>query len=205
MEGSIHWIWRLLPFPSTCYCHAHSPQWHWELWVKSATSEHWKLAWEYVRCSWPKRHRALGSSPGRCWLLLICSLPPSLKCSIASQAGSRTSSKMSAPHCSLICGDESHASKCYSLEDFTDFYFMLNLYLLLANDKLSRFPCTGISALGWGSGMFFWINCFRFLFASECRSLWHICLAGPSRLENVARVSWNKLLYLMSKGNPARS
>lgn len=49
-------------------------------------------------------------------------------------------------HSSLICGDECLLFKYYGHKDFTDFYFMLNVYPLLANDKLKSTSCSGISA-----------------------------------------------------------
>lgn len=61
--------------------------------------------------------------------------------------------KNEAPYCSLTCGSKSLASKYYSNEDFTDFYFILNVYPLVAIDNINRASCSGISSWAWNLRM----------------------------------------------------
>lgn len=142
----------------TCYFQAHSLQFQWELWEELATSEHGIVTQEFLKAQalWPKGQSAFGSFPGRCWLLLAYLLSTLLlKVQLWKPSWEQNFFKNECPHCSLICDDESLVSKYYSHKDFTEFYFMLNVYPLLANGKLNRAPCSGISAWRWNLRMLF--------------------------------------------------
>lgn len=135
----------------------YSLQFQWQLWEELVISEHWKLAEEFpkAQCLWLKAHSTFGSFPGRCWHLLAYLLPSLLlKVQLWKPSWEQNFfKKWVSPQCSLISDDESLASKYYSHKDFTDFYFMLNVYPLLANGKLNRAPCSGISVWRWNLRM----------------------------------------------------
>lgn len=93
-------------------------------------SEHWKPTQEFpkAQCLWPKGHSTFGSFAGRCRVLLAYLLSTFLlKVQLWKPSWEQNFFKNECPHCSLICGYESLASKYYGHEDFTDFYFMLNV------------------------------------------------------------------------------